>query len=161
MQIDAMCRSVRFCDLLPADTQSNTMPPPLRQAYYLKAHSGRKLTWQTNMGSADLKATFGSKRHELNVSTYQVQHTASVCLCISLSSRAASGHMCRKQCGHFRCMIAAGVHSDAVQRVGDPVLRGRVSGDRHSPTRAQAQPAVACLRQGRLQQINVLHVLLL
>lgn len=26
------------------------------------------------MGSADLKATFGSKRHELNVSTYQVQH---------------------------------------------------------------------------------------
>jgi cullin 3 len=41
------------------------------QAYYLKAHSGRKLTWQTNMGSADLKAVFGSKRHELNVSTYQ------------------------------------------------------------------------------------------
>jgi cullin 3 len=25
------------------------------------------------MGSADLKATFGAKRHELNVSTYQVQ----------------------------------------------------------------------------------------
>jgi cullin 3 len=41
------------------------------QAYYLRAHSGRKLTWQSNMGSADLKATFGSKRHELNVSTYQ------------------------------------------------------------------------------------------
>ena len=26
------------------------------QAYYLRAHSGRKLTWQTNMGNADLKA---------------------------------------------------------------------------------------------------------
>ena len=26
------------------------------QDYYLKAHSGRKLSWQTNMGNADLKA---------------------------------------------------------------------------------------------------------
>ena len=25
------------------------------QNYYLRAHSGRKLTWQTNMGNADLK----------------------------------------------------------------------------------------------------------
>ena len=25
------------------------------QSYYLRAHSGRKLTWQTNMGNADLK----------------------------------------------------------------------------------------------------------
>jgi cullin 3 len=51
----------------------------LLQAYYLKAHSGRKLTWQTNMGSADLKAVFGSKRHELNVSTYQVQSRGMHC----------------------------------------------------------------------------------
>ncbi len=27
------------------------------QDYYLKAHSGRKLSWQTNMGNADLKAS--------------------------------------------------------------------------------------------------------
>ncbi|XP_059640189.1 cullin-3A-like [Cornus florida] len=41
--------------------------------YYLGAHSGRRLTWQTNMGTADLKATFGKgQKHELNVSTYQM-----------------------------------------------------------------------------------------
>ncbi|GLJ44920.1 hypothetical protein SUGI_0945710 [Cryptomeria japonica] len=43
------------------------------RAYYLNTHTGRRLTWQTNMGTADLKATFGkSRRHELNVSTYQM-----------------------------------------------------------------------------------------
>lgn len=41
--------------------------------YYLGAHSGRRLTWQANMGNADLKATFGKgQKHELNVSTYQM-----------------------------------------------------------------------------------------
>ncbi|GBF91645.1 hypothetical protein Rsub_03949 [Raphidocelis subcapitata] len=39
--------------------------------YYLNAHSGRRLTWQLNMGTADLRAQFGSRRHELTVSTYQ------------------------------------------------------------------------------------------
>lgn len=43
------------------------------RSYYLSTHNGRKLTWQTNMGTADLKATFGSgQKHELNVSTYQM-----------------------------------------------------------------------------------------
>ncbi|KAG6556425.1 hypothetical protein Mapa_002368 [Marchantia paleacea] len=43
------------------------------KAYYLSTHTGRRLTWQTNMGTADLKATFGSaNKHELNVSTYQM-----------------------------------------------------------------------------------------
>ncbi|BDA49097.1 Cullin-3 [Coccomyxa sp. Obi] len=42
------------------------------KAFYLASHSGRKLSWQTNMGHADMKATFGEKRHELNVSTYQM-----------------------------------------------------------------------------------------
>jgi cullin 3 len=43
------------------------------RAYYLNTHTGRRLTWQTNMGTADLKATFGkSRKHELNVSTYQM-----------------------------------------------------------------------------------------
>lgn len=42
------------------------------QNYYLRAHSGRKLTWQTNMGNADLKVNFSTKKHELNVSTYQM-----------------------------------------------------------------------------------------
>jgi len=39
---------------------------------YLKQHSGRRLTWQANMGTADLKAKFKSRRHEINVSTYQM-----------------------------------------------------------------------------------------
>jgi cullin 3 len=46
--------------------------------FYLAAHSGRRLTWQCNMGTADMKAEFGGfdgrpiERHELNVSTYQM-----------------------------------------------------------------------------------------
>ncbi|KAF7819700.1 cullin-3A-like [Senna tora] len=43
------------------------------RSYYLGTHSGRRLSWQTNMGTADLKATFGKgQKHELNVSTYQM-----------------------------------------------------------------------------------------
>eukprot|EP01025_Chloroclados_australasicus_P021030 TRINITY_DN2207_c1_g1_i3.p1 TRINITY_DN2207_c1_g1~~TRINITY_DN2207_c1_g1_i3.p1 ORF type:complete len:736 (-),score=66.03 TRINITY_DN2207_c1_g1_i3:498-2705(-) len=42
------------------------------EKFYASAYSGRKLSWQTNMGSADIKAWFGSKTHELNVSTYQL-----------------------------------------------------------------------------------------
>jgi cullin 3 len=43
------------------------------QAYYLGTRSGRRLAWQTNMGTADIKATFGKgQTHELNVSTYQM-----------------------------------------------------------------------------------------
>jgi len=40
--------------------------------FYLSKHTGRKLTWQTNMGGADLKARFGDNWHELSVSTYQM-----------------------------------------------------------------------------------------
>ncbi|KAK9064550.1 hypothetical protein SSX86_015932 [Deinandra increscens subsp. villosa] len=43
------------------------------RSYYLGTHSGRRLSWQTNMGTADLKASFGKgQRHELTVSTYQM-----------------------------------------------------------------------------------------
>ncbi|KAG1678291.1 hypothetical protein FOA52_013912 [Chlamydomonas sp. UWO 241] len=42
------------------------------RTFYLGTHSGRRLTWQTNMGTADLRVDFGAKRHELNVSTYQM-----------------------------------------------------------------------------------------
>ncbi|KIZ00668.1 cullin 3 [Monoraphidium neglectum] len=45
-------------------TQSNA------KEYYLAAHSGRRLTWQLNMGNVDLRAQFGSRKHELTVSTY-------------------------------------------------------------------------------------------
>lgn len=63
-------------------TQASTtcnLPPEILgicekfKSYYLGTHTGRRLSWQTNMGSADLKATFGKgQKHELNVSTYQM-----------------------------------------------------------------------------------------
>ncbi|KAJ1945094.1 hypothetical protein FBU59_002413, partial [Linderina macrospora] len=40
--------------------------------FYLDRHSGRRLTWQYAMGNADVKVHFGSRTHELNVSTYQM-----------------------------------------------------------------------------------------
>ncbi|PKU70591.1 cullin-3A-like [Dendrobium catenatum] len=41
--------------------------------YYLGTRTGRRLTWQTNFGTADLKANFEkNQKHELNVSTYQM-----------------------------------------------------------------------------------------
>lgn len=45
------------------------------EQFYLSKHSGRKLSWQANMGTADIRATFRKsngkvQRHELNVSTY-------------------------------------------------------------------------------------------
>jgi len=55
-----------------------TLPPQIAKCcevfkdQYLKQHSGRRLTWQANMGTADLKAKFKSRRHEINVSTYQM-----------------------------------------------------------------------------------------
>ncbi|RHZ72680.1 hypothetical protein Glove_241g8 [Diversispora epigaea] len=42
------------------------------QRFYLGRHSGRRLTWQSNMGTADIRANFNSKKHEINVSTYQM-----------------------------------------------------------------------------------------
>jgi len=40
--------------------------------FYLSNHNGRRLTWQTNMGTAEIRASFGTKKHELQVSTYQM-----------------------------------------------------------------------------------------
>ncbi|CAG8512957.1 3575_t:CDS:10 [Acaulospora morrowiae] len=42
------------------------------QKFYLERHSGRRLTWQSNMGNADIRANFNSRKHDLNVSTYQM-----------------------------------------------------------------------------------------
>jgi len=54
---------------LPAEIQQCCQ---LFEKFYLNNHSGRRLTWQTNMGTGELRAHFGSKRHELNVSTFQM-----------------------------------------------------------------------------------------
>ncbi|KAL3478090.1 Cullin [Aspergillus californicus] len=45
------------------------------EKFYLSKHSGRRLSWQPSMGTADMRATFQrsngkTQRHELNVSTY-------------------------------------------------------------------------------------------
>ncbi|RPB29123.1 Cullin-domain-containing protein [Terfezia boudieri ATCC MYA-4762] len=58
--------------------QQNTCTYPqeieeLREAFtkfYLNRHSGRKLQWQANMGTADVKAVYSGKKLEVNVSTY-------------------------------------------------------------------------------------------
>lgn len=60
-----------------------TLPGPVDKAierfseFYLEKHTGRKLSWQTSTGSAELRATFGTgpnkyRRHDLCVSTYQM-----------------------------------------------------------------------------------------
>jgi len=46
------------------------------ERFYSEKHSGRKLTWQTSMGDADIKATFPKSNkgrpHEINCSTYSM-----------------------------------------------------------------------------------------
>ena len=55
-----------------------TLPVAVQEAidrfssFYLGKHTGRKLSWQTSAGAAELRATFGAQRHELCVSTYQM-----------------------------------------------------------------------------------------
>ena len=62
-----------------------TLPAPVQaamdrfQKYYLNTYTGRKLSWQTATGSAEIRATFppakGStkpRRHDLSVTTYQM-----------------------------------------------------------------------------------------
>jgi cullin 3 len=40
------------------------------EAYYLKRHTGRQLKWIASHGTADIRASFGSRTYELNVSTF-------------------------------------------------------------------------------------------
>lgn len=55
-----------------------TLPSKVQEAidhfskFYLDKHTGRKLSWQTSAGSAEIRAVFGEKRHDLCVSTYQM-----------------------------------------------------------------------------------------
>ncbi|KAI0250273.1 Cullin-domain-containing protein [Lactifluus subvellereus] len=52
-----------------------TLPPLLVKAsksfeqFYLSRHSGRKLTWQPSLGNADVRVTFKTRKHDLNVSS--------------------------------------------------------------------------------------------
>ncbi|KAI0775190.1 Cullin-domain-containing protein [Trametes elegans] len=40
------------------------------ELFYLSRHSGRRLTWQPSLGNADVRVTFKSRKHDLNVSTF-------------------------------------------------------------------------------------------
>lgn len=40
------------------------------ERFYLSRHSGRRLTWQPSLGNADVRVTFRSRKHDLNVSTF-------------------------------------------------------------------------------------------
>jgi cullin 3 len=42
------------------------------KAFYDESYSGRKLSWQTGMGTAEIRATFGRKKHEISCSTHQM-----------------------------------------------------------------------------------------
>lgn len=59
-----------------SDVKPCLYPPVIEAAresftrYYLTRHNGRKLIWKPNMGTADLKATFKGRKHEISVSTY-------------------------------------------------------------------------------------------
>ena len=39
------------------------------EMYYLAKHTGRRLTWQPSMGTADVRVQFKSRKHDLTVST--------------------------------------------------------------------------------------------
>lgn len=40
------------------------------QKYYDSRHSGRRLTWQGNLGTADVRVRFKSRSHDINLSTH-------------------------------------------------------------------------------------------
>jgi len=40
--------------------------------FYLQKHSGRRLTWQTNLGTAEVRATFEKGKKDLLLHTYQM-----------------------------------------------------------------------------------------
>src|SRR5690606_37541711 len=60
--------------------------------FYLENHSGRKLTWQFNMGTADIKANGFDKPYEFNVSTYQL----GILMCFNEANEITFGELCEK-----------------------------------------------------------------
>ncbi|WRT70000.1 uncharacterized protein IL334_006993 [Kwoniella shivajii] len=57
-------------------TSTCTFPSALQpametfQKYYDSRHSGRRLTWQGNLGTADVRVRFKNRSHDLNLSTH-------------------------------------------------------------------------------------------
>ncbi|KAI3604461.1 ubiquitin ligase scf complex subunit cullin [Moniliophthora roreri] len=40
------------------------------EQFYLKKHTGRRLTWQLSLGNADVRVAFKNKKYDLNVATF-------------------------------------------------------------------------------------------
>lgn len=78
MEVDVLTNGYWPSQSVPPCTLPSTVQDAidLFAKFYLEKHTGRKLTWQTSAGSAELRATFGQpsklNRHELCVSTYQM-----------------------------------------------------------------------------------------
>lgn len=62
--------SLKASCVLPRIVQEKFFEP--FSAFYVQKHSGRKLTWQMQLGGADVRGKFGESRRELGVSTYQM-----------------------------------------------------------------------------------------
>ena len=56
--------------VLPRVILENNFDP--FSAFYMRKHSGRKLSWQMHLGAAIVRGKFGPERRELSVSTYQM-----------------------------------------------------------------------------------------
>ncbi|KAI9249557.1 Cullin [Sporodiniella umbellata] len=76
MEVSVTVLTSTFWPMNLSTSPQCSMPPTLVEAcerfekFYFSRHSGRRLTWQPQMGSADVRGTFEKSKHLLNVSTY-------------------------------------------------------------------------------------------
>lgn len=75
-EIDVQMLTTGYWPLLP--TPTCTLPTCVMEcceafkSFYLMKHSGRRIAWMCQLGSADVKAQFTSGKYAFNVSTYQM-----------------------------------------------------------------------------------------
>lgn len=80
IEVDVLTTGYWPSQNVPPCTLPSTVQDAIDQfsKFYLEKHTGRKLSWQTSAGAAELRATFGLntnkplRLHELCVSTYQM-----------------------------------------------------------------------------------------
>jgi len=78
IEVDVLTTGYWPSQSVPTCTLPDNVNAAIRRfdTFYLQKHTGRKLSWQTSTGSAEIRATFGnatkSRRHDLHVSTYQM-----------------------------------------------------------------------------------------
>jgi cullin 3 len=79
MEVDVLTNGYWPSQSVPPCTLPQTVQDAIKsfEKFYLEKHTGRKLSWQTSAGAAELRGCFGTgpnkhNRHELCVSTYQM-----------------------------------------------------------------------------------------